>query len=150
MKRIALTLEFLAVITVASVWIWTSFLSGEAAPFGAKLIGTTSTAIVFALLLDLAGGRVLDRLEASQSPAPQKRRGIARGVRHSVWRRDGGCCQWRDTPDGPICGARRDLEFDHIKPWSKGGRDTERNLQLLCQTHNRRKGARTLEWLAGD
>ena len=32
------------------------------------------------------------------------------------------------------------LEVDHIVPWSKGGRTTIDNAQLLCKTHNTSKG----------
>jgi hypothetical protein len=34
------------------------------------------------------------------------------------------------------------LEADHIKPWSKGGRTTLDNCQLLCKNHNIRKGSK--------
>ncbi len=36
------------------------------------------------------------------------------------------------------------FEIDHIKPRSKGGRDIDENLQLLCPTCNGRKGNRTM------
>ncbi len=36
------------------------------------------------------------------------------------------------------------FEIDHIKPRSKGGRDIDENLQLLCSTCNGRKGNRTM------
>lgn len=32
------------------------------------------------------------------------------------------------------------IDLDHIRPRSRGGRDNRENLQLLCQTCNRRKG----------
>ncbi|MGH9199405.1 MAG: HNH endonuclease [Acidimicrobiia bacterium] len=33
-------------------------------------------------------------------------------------------------------------EFDHIIPLATGGSNTERNVQLLCESCNRQKGAR--------
>lgn len=56
---------------------------------------------------------------------------IAEEVRMYVWRRDGGKCV--------KCGSQRNLEFDHIIPVSKGGSNTERNIQLLCEACNRQK-----------
>lgn len=64
----------------------------------------------------------------------RKRRPLTEAVKHEVWRRDQGCCT--------KCGSRERLEYDHIVPWSQGGSDTVRNIELLCQTCNRRKGAR--------
>ena len=45
----------------------------------------------------------------------------------------------------PICGKHFDIgamEADHITPWSKGGRTTADNCQMLCKECNRRKGAK--------
>lgn len=50
-----------------------------------------------------------------------------------VWQRDNGRCV--------ICGSQENLEYDHIIPISKGGSNTARNIQLLCEKHNRSKGA---------
>lgn len=35
-----------------------------------------------------------------------------------------------------------EMEGDHITPWSAGGQTTEDNLQMLCKSCNRRKGAK--------
>jgi hypothetical protein len=56
---------------------------------------------------------------------------IPENVRNEVWRRDQGKCVQ--------CSSVRNLEFDHLIPLSKGGSNTTRNLQLLCETCNRRK-----------
>lgn len=45
----------------------------------------------------------------------------------------------------PICGNHfdfKDMEADHIIPWSKGGKTVADNCQMLCRVCNRDKGAR--------
>jgi len=65
------------------------------------------------------------------SDAEKKSRSITRKVRDAVWRRDEGRCV--------ECSSNENLEFDHIIPFSKGGSNTERNIQLLCEVCNRNK-----------
>lgn len=55
-------------------------------------------------------------------------------LRLHVYARDGFACL--------RCGTTSDLSLDHIHPWSKGGLDTEDNLQTLCRSCNSSKGAR--------
>jgi hypothetical protein len=57
---------------------------------------------------------------------------LSDAVKAFVWQRDGGRCVG--------CGARERLEFDHVIPLALGGSNTARNLQLLCESCNRRKG----------
>lgn len=59
-------------------------------------------------------------------------RAISKDVQHEVWRRDKGKCA--------VCGSSEKLEYDHIIPVSKGGSNTARNIQLLCEKCNRQKG----------
>ncbi|MDG1271001.1 MAG: HNH endonuclease signature motif containing protein [Flavobacteriaceae bacterium] len=58
-------------------------------------------------------------------------RRILQEVKDQVWNRDGGKCV--------ECGSNENLEFDHIIPFSKGGANTYRNIQLLCEHCNRSK-----------
>ncbi|MCZ6702970.1 MAG: HNH endonuclease signature motif containing protein [Ignavibacteria bacterium] len=58
-------------------------------------------------------------------------REISQVVKDKVWNRDDGKCSQ--------CGSKENLEFDHIIPFSKGGANTYRNIQLLCQSCNREK-----------
>lgn len=69
---------------------------------------------------------VTEGLHSERQPIPDD-------VKIFVWRRDGGQCV--------KCGSQEKLEYDHIIPISKGGSNTARNLQLLCEKCNRLKGA---------
>lgn len=63
------------------------------------------------------------------SSTPKVRRIIPTWVKLEVWKRDGGKCV--------KCESEKDLHFDHIIPWSKGGSsNTPDNIQLLCGKHN--------------
>lgn len=60
-----------------------------------------------------------------------KRDPIPEDVKLVVWARDGGACV--------RCGLKKDLHFDHIIPLSKGGGNSEANVQILCQSCNLKK-----------
>lgn len=77
--------------------------------------------------------REVDALENMEKLERTPREPIAESVRLFVWQRDKGQCV--------KCGSNQKLEFDHIIPVVSGGSSTERNIQLLCETCNRSKGA---------
>ena len=55
-------------------------------------------------------------------------------IRERVYEKQNGIC--------PICGEHfelREMEADHIIPWSKGGKTLEENCQMLCMKCNRTK-----------
>lgn len=57
---------------------------------------------------------------------------IPTSVKIEVWKRDKGRCV--------ICGSEKDLHFDHIIPYSKGGSsNTAKNVQILCAKCNLNK-----------
>lgn len=77
--------------------------------------------------------REVETLENYEKLESAAREQIPEEVRLFVWRRDRGQCV--------RCGSRDRLEFDHIIPVIAGGSNTERNVQLLCESCNRSKGA---------
>jgi len=68
---------------------------------------------------------------AKEEDQEKERQSIPEEVRIAVWRRDDGKCA--------KCGSRENLEYDHIIPISKGGSNTVRNIELLCEKCNREK-----------
>ena len=79
----------------------------------------------------LAGEIKRDQQIQSERPT---REAIPAAVRREVWQRDQGRCV--------DCGSKAKLEYDHTLPVSKGGSNTARNIELRCETCNRKKGAR--------
>jgi holliday junction DNA helicase RuvB len=81
---------------------------------------------------EVAGQALKMLLPAEEtSEANDGRAAIPSEVRREVWRRDGGKCV--------KCGSRERLEYDHIIPVTRGGSNTARNIELLCETCNRAK-----------
>ncbi len=92
--------------------------------------------MIFSIYNDIKN-RFSDQIQESNivtkiEPTKKERsRRISQNVKDKVWNRDGGKCV--------NCGSNENLEFDHIIPFSKGGANTYRNIQLLCEGCNREK-----------
>ena len=61
-------------------------------------------------------------------------RTIPQDVKIAVSVRDGGKCQ--------RCGSTKDLQYDHVIPYSMGGDNSVENIQLLCRRCNAAKSNR--------
>jgi TPR repeat protein len=87
----------------------------------------------------LLGKMSANQIALAQRPSTEQvdgdytRQAIPSEVRREVWRRDHGKCV--------KCGSREKLEYDHIIPVAKGGSNTVRNIELLCESCNRMKSA---------
>jgi hypothetical protein len=67
---------------------------------------------------------------------------IPRHVRRLVWEKCGGTCGFISPTTGRRCGSADRLEFEHIRPFAKGGSHTADNLMLLCRAHNQFQAVR--------
>jgi 5-methylcytosine-specific restriction endonuclease McrA len=78
--------------------------------------------------------RRLHDIRGRQAELERARRDrIPEAVRDFVWKRDEGRCV--------RCGVEDDLQFDHVIPVVRGGGSGVENIQILCGTCNRQKGA---------
>jgi hypothetical protein len=61
-------------------------------------------------------------------------------VKVEVWKRDKGKCQ--------LCKSNKNLHYDHVIPFSKGGSSlTSENIRLLCARHNLKKSDKIMALL---
>jgi len=82
---------------------------------------------VFRFLLS-AGDEKIEIIEKNEI---KPSRHIPSDVQIVVWKRDQGKCS--------SCGSKEKLHFDHIIPFSKGGSNSEDNIQILCAKCNLKK-----------
>ncbi len=87
-----------------------------------------------ALLEKLLNSRVKPKTSAQSLSS--KTRYIPKAVKRAVVSRDASQCSFQ-APDGSRCTERHYLQFDHIVPFSCGGKSELENLRLLCPAHNR-------------
>jgi 5-methylcytosine-specific restriction endonuclease McrA len=69
-------------------------------------------------------------------------RHIPNDVQREVWERDGGQCTFV-SESGRRCEGRRNLQFDHVKEFARGGEATVANIRLRCPGHNQHTAEQT-------
>lgn len=77
---------------------------------------------------------VLEKAIGNDDPSVLGIRAFSDSQKRTAYEQQGGVC--------PHCGKKyeyKEMEGDHIIPWSKGGKTELANLQMLCQACNRRK-----------
>ncbi|WP_299354181.1 DUF262 domain-containing protein [uncultured Porphyromonas sp.] len=77
---------------------------------------------------------VLEKAIGNDDPSVLGIRAFSDSQKRTAYEQQGGVC--------PHCGKKyeyEEMEGDHIKPWSKGGKTEIENLQMLCRDCNRRK-----------
>ncbi|MNL22833.1 hypothetical protein D3C87_1441930 [compost metagenome] len=77
----------------------------------------------------------------TQSFSVKNSRYISRSVKTFVVQRSQHQCEFIHS-DGKRCSSKFQLQFDHIKAFSKGGLSELSNIQNLCRTHNAYKGSK--------
>ncbi len=73
-------------------------------------------------------------LRQNQKPS----RYIPAKVKHKVWQRSQGQCEYVDHRTKQRCQSRFRLEFDHRYPFALSGENTTQNIRHLCFSHNQR------------
>ena len=99
--------------------------------------------IVVLALVVLGGITRAVRVLIHSGPRDQRRR-FTRNEKSVLLALAGNRCEHHGWITGR-CRLTRNLEADHVHPWSRGGWTHIRNGQILCRAHNRNKRA-TVPW----
>ncbi|HXH74517.1 MAG TPA: HNH endonuclease signature motif containing protein [Bacteriovoracaceae bacterium] len=103
-----------------------------------KLGWNQSELEVFEALLD-EKLRVIEITKSDRATADEDKvsRYIPVETKREVLKRSGHKCEY------PGCSERRNLQYDHIRPFALGGDRSPGNIRLLCFSHNQRRAIKT-------
>lgn len=83
-------------------------------------------------------------VEGDENARTGRGRSVPAALRRRVWKRASGRCEYVDPATGRRCTSEYQLQVDHIRPYSLGGRTDQSNLRLLCRTHNLQSAVKLL------
>ena len=78
------------------------------------------------------------KIKTIKTTSVKNSRYIPTSVKLTIKNRAENCCEYISPLNHSRCIEKRNLEFDHIQPFAKGGTNSIKNIRLLCKTHNQR------------
>ncbi len=89
---------------------------------------------ILELMADALIEKYEEKLRPKRTSSKKETRGryLSKEVKHTIYKRARGKCE--------ICGGVNKLQYDHIRPHSRSGRNEQSNIRLLCQNCNLRQG----------
>jgi hypothetical protein len=67
---------------------------------------------------------------------------ISKNVKNEIFIRSEHRCEHFEK-NGKRCSERRNLEYDHIRPFALNGDRSRENIRLICRAHNQRRAIKT-------
>ncbi|HXH29784.1 MAG TPA: HNH endonuclease signature motif containing protein [Bacteriovoracaceae bacterium] len=67
-------------------------------------------------------------------------------VKREIFERSKNQCEFK-SKDGTRCLERRNLQYDHVRPFALNGGRTVDNIRMLCFAHNQRRSIQTFGYL---
>ena len=100
-----------------------------------KIYGERSEAELIEILLD----EKLKTMEVKNESQVEFKnsRYIPVKVKAYVQKRSGQQCEF-SSESGQRCDEMRNLNYEHIAPFARGGDNSQRNIKILCENHNQR------------
>jgi hypothetical protein len=102
----------------------------------AKIYGERSESELIEILLDEKLKSVEEKNESSVTFKIS--RYIPMKVKAYVQKRSGHQCEFT-TGANKRCGERRNLNYEHMAPFARGGDNSWENIKVLCENHNQRQ-----------
>tara|TARA_Y100000590_G_scaffold283855_2_gene319393 strand:+ start:79392 stop:80237 length:846 start_codon:yes stop_codon:yes gene_type:complete len=95
-------------------------------------------------LLNLGFEEIDSKIQITKNSKGTQGRSIPSNVKKEILKRSNYICEFKG------CDEIKNLEFEHIIPFAKGGLHTLENIKLYCRTHNQRSAIKAFGQLKMD